>query len=270
MTTELAPAPSQQGGESLRELGEALAAARCARGLSVEDLARQLKYATRQILALERGELEKLPGGPFVRGMVRSYAHRVGLDVESLLAPVADRLAVPGPGREAVSLRRPIPFSDRSRRMTLAYATLSLAALVLAATLLWDRYPDSIGEPTFVRPADPPPAALGQAAGGGAALAFAAPEPAPAAQPPAKPAPAGERRRIALRFERESWVEVREAGGAVLLSQLNPAGTERVVEGTPPFELVIGNARHVRVAYGDRPIDLAPHIRVEVARLRLE
>ena len=34
--------------------------------------------------------------------------------------------------------------------------------------------------------------------------------------------------------------------------------------------LVVGNARSVRLAYGDRDIDLAPHTRVDVARLTLD
>ncbi|MGE0876133.1 MAG: helix-turn-helix domain-containing protein [Burkholderiales bacterium] len=77
-------------------------------------------------------------------------------------------------------------------------------------------------------------------------------------------------RRIELRFERESWVEIRGSNGRTLLvSQMHPGGTERVVEGEPPFALVIGNARHVRLAYDGKPVDLAPHIKVEVARLSL-
>jgi cytoskeleton protein RodZ len=54
------------------------------------------------------------------------------------------------------------------------------------------------------------------------------------------------------------------------MAQLNPAGSERVVEGRPPFSVVIGNAHHVRITYDDRPVDLTPHIRVEVARFTLD
>jgi cytoskeleton protein RodZ len=41
------------------------------------------------------------------------------------------------------------------------------------------------------------------------------------------------------------------------------------VRGRPPFELVIGNAAHVRLTYDGNPVDLEPHIRGEVARLTL-
>jgi cytoskeleton protein RodZ len=106
------------------------------------------------------------------------------------------------------------------------------------------------------------------------AVAPASPAEAPVKEAPA-PAPVaaadgGGSRRIALRFEQESWVEVRARGGKLLMASLNPAGSERVVEGKPPFNVVIGNAHHVRLSYDDREMDLGPHIKVEVARFTLE
>ena len=90
-------------------------------------------------------------------------------------------------------------------------------------------------------------------------------------KPPAeKTATAPGKRRISMKFERESWVEIRNRDGKILTSQLNPGGSERTVEGLPPFELIIGNAQHVRLSYDDQPIDLAPHVKVEVARFTLK
>ena len=63
---------------------------------------------------------------------------------------------------------------------------------------------------------------------------------------------------------------MRDRNERILFSQLNPAGTEQRVQGRPPFSLVVGNARGVRLSYNGRAIDLAPHTRVEVARLTLE
>ena len=82
-------------------------------------------------------------------------------------------------------------------------------------------------------------------------------------------APQGGRHRVVMKFERESWVKIRDRAGRVLTSELNSGGTERTVDGFPPFALIIGNARHVRLSYDDRPIDLAPHVKVEVARFTL-
>ena len=73
--------------------------------------------------------------------------------------------------------------------------------------------------------------------------------------------------RLVVRTEGEAWIEIKDAADRMLVSSLNPAGSERVVRGKPPYQLVIGNASNVRVLYDDKLIDLAPHTRQDVARL---
>jgi ribosome-binding protein aMBF1 (putative translation factor) len=63
--------------------GEALRAAREARGLSIQDLTRTTKIAGATLVALEHNELEKLPATIFTRGFVKAYAQEVGLDPEA-------------------------------------------------------------------------------------------------------------------------------------------------------------------------------------------
>jgi len=75
---------------------------------------------------------------------------------------------------------------------------------------------------------------------------------------------------VKLRFRGESWVEIRDRNGRVLLSRINPSGSETEVSGRPPFAIVIGNAPDVRVTYDDREFALEPHTRVAVARFTLE
>ncbi len=92
----------------------------------------------------------------------------------------------------------------------------------------------------------------------------------PETQAPAVMGTASGSHRIELEFDKLSWVEIKQANGKVLLSQLNPAGTRQFIEGVPPFEIVIGNAANVRLKYNDAPVDLRPHFKVDVARLVLE
>jgi cytoskeleton protein RodZ len=113
-------------------------------------------------------------------------------------------------------------------------------------------------------PAVPVAAPVGTAPVETAPVETAAP-PAPVQEPPRDGT-----RRIELRFERASWVQIRGGDGQMLMSRLNEAGTERTIEGRAPFEVVIGNARHVRLHYDSKPVDLAPHLRSDVARLTLE
>jgi cytoskeleton protein RodZ len=75
---------------------------------------------------------------------------------------------------------------------------------------------------------------------------------------------------LRMTFDQESWVEVKDRHGNTVFGQLNAAGTRRSASGEPPLTVVVGNAAGVRLSVGDKNIDLAPHTRVDVARLTVE
>ncbi len=75
---------------------------------------------------------------------------------------------------------------------------------------------------------------------------------------------------LKFRFKGPSWVEIRDRKGKVLLSRLNPAGTQAEVAGQPPLNVIVGNAPEVQVFYDDREFDLEPHTKVAVARFTVE
>jgi cytoskeleton protein RodZ len=58
-------------------------------GMSVEQIADQLKLAPRQVVALEAGDYASLPNMAVVRGFVRAYAKVVKLDPTPLVAMIA-------------------------------------------------------------------------------------------------------------------------------------------------------------------------------------
>lgn len=283
-------AAEEAGAPASGGVGAELARAREALGLSVADIAQQLKFAPRQIEALEAERYQDLPAGTFARGMLRAYARLLKLDAEALVGRVAVRVASPDNTAAVASVHRAIPITDSARRSNLTYVALSAGLLVVIAAVVieWQHERSRAARLTFVPAAQAPqvvaldparsPVASAAASGAGVApqlaatgegAAGAAPAPAAAERPAAASAAEGSRR-LVLRFKRESWVEVRDRGGKVLLSQLNAAGTERQIDGEPPFQLIIGNAQHVQLTYGDRVVDLAPHVKVEVARLTLE
>ncbi len=267
-------------------VGEELARARAALRLSVADVAQQLKFAVRQIEALEQGRFEQLPTGTFARGMVRAYARLLKLDAEPLVQRIAGRVATTDNAAAVASVRRPIPITDPARRTNLIYAALSVSMLVVIAGVVfeWQRERSGAERLTFVPAASQAPVPVAEAP----QAANVAPNLSPiASAEPLRPAetrstqaapkqsPAGTAgtagaRRIVMKFAGESWVEIRNRDGKVLTSQLNSSGTEQTIEGRPPFSLIIGNAQYVRLSYDDRPIDLAPHVKVEVARFTLD
>ena len=77
-------------------------------------------------------------------------------------------------------------------------------------------------------------------------------------------------RKIKFRFKGESWVEIKDAQGRVLISRLNSPGSEAEVAGRPPFTVVVGNAPDVQMLYDDRVFPLEPHTKVAVARFTVE
>jgi len=274
--------------------GRALAQLRSERKLSIADVAQRLKYGARQIEALEAEEFDRLPGATFVRGMVRGYAKLLETDPEPILEALEQRYI---PGEVDLDLRdKGIPFARRGRHGTRTYLALSILVLIVVAGVLyewrvgafpWARLatnaPPVQNEP-ITRPM-PAPAAPSEEARPRAAAATTLPAPPPAAEaavrpeaavapatavPPPTPsqAPGGEGR-LRMEFGGESWVEIRDKDGKLLMSQLNPTGSRRIVSGRVPLSLVIGNAANVRLIYNDKPVDLKPYIQIEVARLTL-
>ena len=75
---------------------------------------------------------------------------------------------------------------------------------------------------------------------------------------------------LVMRFPAESWIEVRDASGSVLITGTQPAGSVREVSGDLPLSLVIGNASGVTVTWRGSPVDVAPHMRLGIARFRIE
>lgn len=265
--------------------GRALAEARVRRSLSVADVALQLKLSVSQIEALEADAYDRLPGAVFVRGFVRNYARLLELDAEELVATL--ELEHKGTSAmAAVPRSHNIPFPARGRVRWPAY--LAVLLLLIVTVVVVDLLISA--PPPAVIPAQPVAQTAPVAAPAAATVTVEQPreaqvaEPVPVANPQgAEPAPAksGETPAAAaaaasgqddlhFAFSIESWVEVRDRNDRILMSQLNPAGSEQHVQGRPPFSLVVGNARGVRLTFNGRAIDLAPHTRVEVARLTLE
>jgi cytoskeleton protein RodZ len=326
---------AEAAGEAEPEVsaGQMLTEAREARGLSVPEVAAQLRLSVRQVEALEADDYDKLPGITFLRGFVRNYAKLLQVDPAPLLAacpsaqPEAPPIAAPsrdiefGGVNAARQLLGPLPGTSArflSKYVVAAAVVVVVAPLVLYLALRGDSHPvaenrsaEGVAVPLPLPSADQKPAAEPAAAEVPATAALPAsasqngarpaeapvaatppaapgvvpPAPTPASAAPAPAAAAPEalaakaaptpvavagQGRIKMVFKGQSWVEIRDKSGKVVFSGLNRAGTEQTIGGTPPFSLVVGNARMVTVTYNDKPVDLGPHTPVDVARLTLE
>jgi cytoskeleton protein RodZ len=74
---------------SSTHFGEHLKREREMRGVYLEEISLATRIAPRFLAALESEQWEKLPGGVFNRGFIRSVAHYLGLDEDSMVAEYA-------------------------------------------------------------------------------------------------------------------------------------------------------------------------------------
>ncbi|HKU87341.1 MAG TPA: helix-turn-helix domain-containing protein [Casimicrobiaceae bacterium] len=296
------PHPPATAGAKLREAREAA-------GWSIGDVAAQLKLAPRQVAALEEDDWARLPGRTFIRGFARNYARFLALDPDTVLALLPPPEHAPALERPSfAAARRPmgeIPV-ERAAKPSAVRWLVPLLLLVLAAAYGFYEYtrqkaityrdgplpaasaPAAAGNPaatpaapasattalpnplTDAAPGAPAEPASDRGNAAPAAASDAAPVAAPASQPPpASSAAPGTDATLVLAFKGTSWAEVRDANGRVILQMTGGAGMTQTVNGTPPFELALGNAPDVAVTFRGQALDLAPYTRGNVARVSL-
>jgi cytoskeletal protein RodZ len=187
--------------KSKRSFGPILRDARQQRRVALEDVARGTRLARRYLLALENESLDELPGGPYNRAYLRTYAEYLGLDADSLVRDYdRESQAQCEAGRlvaepDAVAAMRAVVQRRESQktggaiavRTTARVVIVTGAALAVLVGAMW------LGARHFTRSAEispatvtNPSAVLGSEAGKELVEAKAmAPEPAPRTEPKA-------------------------------------------------------------------------------------
>jgi len=285
--------------------GSTLRSAREAAGLSVDDVALQLKLAPRQVRALEDDDFQHLPGRTFARGFARNYARFIQLDPDRVLALMPAGESAPALERPSfAAARRPmgeIPVERAAHRSSAPRVLFLLLALVAVGAAAYYEYVHKASEarreaagvsgaesatttipapqsltavgstttlPNPVAAESPTTATLptGEAAPGPAGTPDVAATPAGGSATAAKASDAA----LVLAFRGTSWAEVKDANGRVILQMTGGAGMTQTVTGTPPLELSLGNAPDVAVTFRGQSLDLAPFTRGVVARVALK
>ena len=285
-------------------IGACLSAAREQQSINIEDVARSLKIAVRQVEALESNDYTNLPGATFIKGFIRNYAKLLQIDPEPLIARLQDTMPG-GAFQPIISPNERIEISTTGTKPWLWLVMLLMVVIVAVPLLIYEKLRSEVrpGTPAANTPVVTAPAVnevvapvapvLPQAAVEASTGESADMQQAPAAtenmapvkqdaQPKQPPVPvkaeaatppavigsgAGS---VKMTFSKDAWVEIRDKTGNKIYSQLNRAGTEQVVQGNPPLSIVVGNAANVTVTYNGKPVDIAPYINVDVARLKLE
>ena len=72
-----------------------------------------------------------------------------------------------------------------------------------------------------------------------------------------------------MTFIADCWTQLTDANGKVLFSALKRKGDSLALAGKAPLELRLGFARGAQVSLNGNPVDVAPFISGETARLKL-
>lgn len=274
-------------------VGQQLNAARVAKGLAVAEVAKLLKLSPRQVEALEADDWPSLPCKTIIRGFVRNYARLLNLNPDPLMVSL-DEIQLPQAPELEMRTGPPVNISSGNQVDRRDYVRVfSGLSILVVAVLVTFFFPKEMWESTvsaFKAAMQPNESVVEQAAELPAPVAepSATVEVVPpvmeeipevvadvlSSTPPAEadvsvppPIPVG---LLKFSFARPAWVEVRDRDGAILFSQLSQAGSQRDIEGNPPFALIIGNAGYVSLQYNGKPVDLSKRSKDDVARLSIE
>lgn len=279
--------------------GQRLRTAREAAGLHVAALAGALKVPVHKLEALEADDYAAFPDTVFMRALASSICRTLGLDAQPILDQLPRSVAK---GFDAQRMHLNAPIKARSGKgggMSAGGGGLSRKAigsvvlLLLAAAIVYflpnglldgDGAEDS-APTTLSLPVDPgaQPAAVAAWGGPAAALPTAplaqspvANEPAPTAV--AVPAPVAEQPAVAdgtgalLAFSATatSWIQVKDARGAVILEKTLKAGESVQASADLPVSVVVGSADRTNLLVRGQAFDLAAVARNNVARFEVK
>jgi cytoskeleton protein RodZ len=93
-------------------------------------------------------------------------------------------------------------------------------------------------------------------------------EPAPVEAEP--PGSAGAQPDLILELLGPCWVDIRDANGENKIIGELEKGVQKVIRGEPPFSVVLGNSRAVRLLVNGKPYDVGRHAQGNVARFKLD
>jgi cytoskeletal protein RodZ len=260
-------------------IGAKLRQERLSQGLTVDDIARDTRIASRYLEAIEKDDYSSLPGLIFARNFVRQYAVALKLDPEPLLAGLpkqdASTALLPDPPARSRS-----SFGDRNLHSILSSSVwLALACGAgIAAYIHYNQPRVPSPEPGIADKAEssPPvtsaipritPEAAQEKTDAAAEPAAGAPAPAPTS--PANPAAAAPVQ-VSLTAHATAWVQVSADGKTAFIGTLKPNETKEV-SALEQVKISTGNAGALTISLNGKTLEsLGPVGQVRAIKLTAE
>jgi cytoskeleton protein RodZ len=286
--------------------GAALKAARVSLDISAREVAEALNLPLRVVEAMEDNDYSQLPKPVFTRGYLRSYARLIDLDPEAIVSRHPETVDDPGTAKSRPV--NPTAEWVRRNPLWILSGIALVLVLVAGMLVLWllpAAQVDEVQTPSRqssvpaapARSSSPPVGVAGESP----ATAIRTPLPATVLEvedstvqdlisvaggqgSAAEPAPAldgdapqsGPRRitplgddLLVFTFTEDCWVQVYDAAGGELYSDLNRAGGTLELTGGGPFRILLGYAPGVELEFNGEPVALNPYTRKNLAKLVL-
>ena len=290
--------------------GHLLRQAREEQGLSQKETARDLHLTSKVINAIEEDNFELIPSFVFARGYIRSYARHLGLDGQALVAEFDLAYGVPNNSAKLMSaIRKGVQQSKPGDTWVKLISIVFVVGLVAASIVWWQSQNGSqmlpqlssgaaqeLPSDALVEDLDADldllllstnesevdaivPEAESIIESEEAQVVVVEPVVDPVAKAPTEQAPKkvtdavvllSNQAQLVMVFDKDCWVEIKDANGKMVLSDLYSAGDtiEQVI--TAPIEVLLGRSSGVAtMTFDGRTIDLKPHTRKDIARLTL-
>jgi len=234
----------QTRAEILAELGSVLCELRQKQSISIEQLATKTGIMRRQLLAIESGELDRLPEPIYIQYFIKRYAEVLGLNGTEFASafPTDGYLRPPMPAR----IYLPAP---QLRPIHLYFLYIFVIFVSLNGLSYIINHPLNQNNILYVQQPDEPPISLGSANRTTPETSSSAPEElskkaTPVAHRWSEPV------RVTMTMDADSWLWI-EADGKTEFEGILPKGSERTWVASQQLIIRAGNAGGVRIALND-------------------
>jgi len=247
--------PLQQPVPEKTSPGEILRRTRRERGLSIEDVTGGMGITKATLNALENDDFDRLPSPLFVKGYVKTYCALLGLPDQDLLVNLEQSMSDLGIHQREPAIKFP-PAPNRIGRFLKNVLHLAVVTiLIVIALLLVIQVADRVKLPFFDS---------GKPLLGSARSTVLSMKPAMASIMDQEVKESDDTvdkqdnpQTMTLNVTQQSWVEVFDASGDLLLADLQPPGTRLEVTGDAPFKVNLGYAQGVEIHYGGKVVPVS-------------
>jgi hypothetical protein len=232
----------------MSDFGDRFKKARQSQGVSLDQIAFETRIGIRFLQAIENEDFHLLPGGIFNRGFIRTYAGRVGLDADQVVAEY-ERISGHRPSVDIETASSPPLNPAQKSLFPIALGILAVAIIIFYAatrssdeSAIENRRP-AVFEPSPVPATEPIPDERP-----------IAPLPVPAESIEAEPELPSQALAVEMEVREPTWIKLITDGNEVVAGEVLQPGTTRRYTAEASIDITIGNAGGLVLRVNDRQV----------------